>query len=60
LEKQSGSLQGFYGIITKKAIVAFLEAPITVASSDRYLFDYYRLGLGDRKIQSQNLAVVVL
>ena len=29
-----------------------------VASSDRYLFDYYRLGLVDRKIQSQNLADV--
>jgi hypothetical protein len=29
-----------------------------VASSDHYHFDHYRLGLVDRKIQSQNLADV--
>ena len=31
-----------------------------VASSDHYHFDDYRLGLVNRKIQSQNLAVFML
>ena len=41
-------------------MIAFLGAPKMVASSDHYHFDYYRLGLVNRKIQSQNLAVFML
>jgi hypothetical protein len=60
LEKQSGSILRFYERLIKKATIAFLRAPKTVASSDRYHFDHYRLGLVNRKIQSQNLAVFML